>query len=246
MVEKIERVTLNDDGHSRFVDCVIRKSARAKRISLRVASSDRAILTLPKWTSWSSGFSFLSAERAWLKEKTGNYPSIPSLSEYFSGGGELWLDDSPRTLSWDRGDDYSKSSCTVGADAVSACLPGKADLEEELLETCRSLARTSLADRLESLGRRHDLTWSKLRIGNQRSRWGSCSESGTISLNWRLILLPCELGNYVLCHELAHLEHMNHSASFWQFLEQLVKDSKALDHRLKVEGKSVMGFAQRY
>ena len=85
-----------------------------------------------------------------------------------------------------------------------------------------------------------------MRIGNQRSRWGSCSESGTISLNWRLILLPCELGNYVLSHELAHLEHLNHSASFWQFLEQLVKGSKALDHRLKVEGKSVMGFAQRY
>ena len=246
MVEKIERVTLNDDGHSRFVDCVIRKSARAKRISLRVASSDRAILTLPKWTSWSSGFSFLSAEREWLTEKTGNYPCIPSLSEYFSGGGALWLDDSPRTLSWDRGENYSKSSCTVGADALSACLPGKVDLEDELLETCRSLARTSLTARLESLGQRHDLKWNKLRIGNQRSRWGSCSDSGTISLNWRLILLPYELGNYVICHELAHLEHMNHSASFWQFLEELVKDSKSLDHRLKVEGKSVMGLAQRY
>ena len=109
MVEKIERITLDTDGDSRFVDCVIRKSVRAKRISLRVASSDRAFLTLPKWTSWSSGFSFLAAEREWLKEKTGNYPSIPSLSEYFSGGGELWLDDSPRTLSWERREDSSKS-----------------------------------------------------------------------------------------------------------------------------------------
>ncbi len=244
MVEKIERVTLNDDGHPRFVDCVIRKSARAKRISLRVASSDRAILTLPKWSSWSSGFSFLSAEREWLTEKTGNYPSIPSLSEYFSGGGELWLDDSPRTLSWNRGGDYSKSSCRVGANAVSACLPGKVGLEDELLETCRSLARSSLTARLESLGQRHDLKWNKLRIGNQRSRWGSCSESGTISLNWRLILLRYELGNYVLCHELAHLEHMNHSVAFWDFLESLVPGAKKMDVELRELSRAVMGLAR--
>jgi predicted metal-dependent hydrolase len=246
MVEKIKRVALDDGEHSRFVACVIRKSARAKRISLRVASSDRAILTLPKWTSWSSGFSFLSKEREWLKEKTSNYPRIPPLSEYFSERGEVWLDDSPRTLSWDRSEHYSKSFCSVEPDAVSVRLPGKTDLEEGLLETCRSLAKTSLADRLESLGQRHDLKWNKLRLGNQRSRWGSCSESGTISLNWRLILLPYELGNYVICHELAHLKHLNHSASFWQFLEQLVKHSKVLDNRLRVEGKFVMGLAQRF
>jgi predicted metal-dependent hydrolase len=246
MVEKIERVTLNDGGHFRFIDCVIRKSARAKRISLRVASSDRAILTLPKRMPWSSGFSFLSAEREWLKEKTSHYPLIPSLSDYFLQGGEVWLDDSPRKLSWEQGVDSSKSSYAVGTDTVSICLRGQADLEEALLGACRSLARSSLTVRLDSLGRRHDLKWSKLRVGNQRSRWGSCSERGTISLNWRLILLPYELGNYVICHELAHLRHLNHSASFWQFLEQLVKGSKTLDHRLKVEGKFVMGLTQKY
>lgn len=246
MIEKIERLTLNDGGHSRFVDCVIRKSARAKRISLRVASSNRAILTLPKRTPLSAGFSFLSAEREWLSEKTSHYPLIPSLSDYFLQGGDVWLDYNSRKLSWEQGVDSSNSSYVVGAENISICPPRQTNLEEALLEACRSLAKSSLASRLDILGRRNDLKWSKLRVGNQRSRWGSCSERGTISLNWRLILLPFELGDYVICHELAHLRYLNHSASFWQFLEQLVKGSRTLDKRLKVEGKCVMGLAQKY
>ena len=129
---------------------------------------------------------------------------------------------------------------------VSVRLSGKTDLEDELLEVCRSLARSSLATRLQSIGERNDLAWSKVRIGNQRSRWGSCSQSGAISLNWRLILLPCELGDYVLCHELAHLKHLNHSVAFWQFLEEIAHGSKALDRRLRVEGKFAMGLARRH
>jgi len=245
MVEKIKRVALDEGPSVRFVACVMRKSARAKRISLRVASFDKAILTLPRWSTWKSGYSFLSQEQEWLKEKTGNYPIIPSLSEYFSRGGELWLDQHPRKLDWDRKKDCRKSFYAVEKDVVSVRLSGKTDLEDELLEVCRSLARSSLTTRLQSIGEKNDLAWSKVRIGNQRSRWGSCSQSGAISLNWRLILLPCELGDYVLCHELAHLKHLNHSVAFWQFLEQIVHGSKALDRRLRVEGKFAMGLARR-
>lgn len=66
--------------------------------------------------------------------------------------------------------------------------------------------------------------YTRVTIRAQRSRWGSCSSSGGISLNWRLILMPARLCDYVLAHELCHLREMNHSPAFWRQVEQLVPD----------------------
>lgn len=62
----------------------------------------------------------------------------------------------------------------------------------------------------------------KIRIGNQTSRWGSCSPSGTLSFNWRLIELEPELADYIIVHELAHLVHANHSPVFWAEVERVL------------------------
>ena len=56
-------------------------------------------------------------------------------------------------------------------------------------------------------------------IRNQRTRWGSCSAKGNITLNWKLLMAPPDIVDYVIIHELAHRKHMNHSQKFWQFVE---------------------------
>jgi predicted metal-dependent hydrolase len=79
-------------------------------------------------------------------------------------------------------------------------------------------AKNALPPRLLELASRHGLVVTKISIRNQRWRWGSCSRSGHICLNWRLVTMPDDVRDYVLIHELMHLKRMDHSPKFWKLV----------------------------
>ena len=105
-------------------------------------------------------------------------------------------------------------------------------LREILEKWYRFEARGRLCERLIELGAPLDLRPTGVTIRAQRTRWGSCNRHGGINLNWRLLLLPLTLSDYVLAHELCHLRHMNHSRAFWELLGQLMPDYKAREVKL--------------
>jgi len=70
-------------------------------------------------------------------------------------------------------------------------------------------------------------------VRNQRTRWGSCSRRGVISLNWRLIQLPAFVSDYVVLHELMHRRQLNHSDKFWREVEQVCPDYRSAERWLK-------------
>jgi predicted metal-dependent hydrolase len=96
----------------------------------------------------------------------------------------------------------------------------------------RLAARKRLIRRLDELSERYGLVYSKVFIRNQRTRWGSCSAKNNISLNAKLIMLPAELIDYVILHELVHTRIKNHSQKFWSELENLVANAKTLRAKL--------------
>jgi len=73
----------------------------------------------------------------------------------------------------------------------------------------------------------------RVTVRGQRTRWGSCSRRGTISLNWRLIQTPEDVRDYIILHELAHLRQMNHSDRFWREVERLCPDYRSAERWLK-------------
>ena len=100
----------------------------------------------------------------------------------------------------------------------------------------KSDARKRLTDRLYHLAKEHGFTCSNASIREQRTRWGSCSHKNNISLNLKLVLLPKELVDYVMLHELVHTRIHNHSEKFWAELDRYVGNGKVMAKRMRIDG----------
>lgn len=90
-----------------------------------------------------------------------------------------------------------------------------------------------LTARLKELAAAHGFTYNRVFVKNQKTLWGSCSARNNINLNVNLVRLPEELRDYVLAHELVHTRHKHHGPDFWQALDTIVGDSKALRRKLR-------------
>ncbi len=109
-------------------------------------------------------------------------------------------------------------------------------LKNRVMHWYRSEALAFFQDRVQLLARQLDVSVSRLSLTSARTRWGSCSSSGAIRLNWRLIKAPPAVIDYVVVHELAHLIELNHSAAFWQIVAQACPDFREQRIFLKKHG----------
>lgn len=109
-------------------------------------------------------------------------------------------------------------------------------IESEIERWYKDEARHYLPARLAHWSELTGLRPARVRISHAKKRWGSCSLGQTVNLAWRLIQLPDELSDYVIVHELAHLQEMNHQKSFWDLVESIMPDAK---ERRKVLRKRV-------
>ena len=94
---------------------------------------------------------------------------------------------------------------------------------QEYKEDARALAH----ERLEFFNRVYGLRWNQVRIKRSKTRWGSCSKKGNLNFNYRIALLPPELSDYIIVHELCHLGQLNHSAKFWALVARTIPDHVA-------------------
>ena len=100
-------------------------------------------------------------------------------------------------------------------------------------------ASHELPRRLHELAGQHGLTVTRVSIRDQRTRWGSCGRDGHICVNWRLVLMPDAVRDYVLIHELMHLRRMDHSPAFWRFVAAACPDYAAARTWLRLNGPSL-------
>jgi predicted metal-dependent hydrolase len=107
------------------------------------------------------------------------------------------------------------------------------DLRPVVEKYLRRMAAHELPPRVLDFASRHGLSVQRVTVRNQKSRWGSCSRRGAISLNWRLIQTPDMVRDYIILHELAHRRQMNHSEKFWQEVERLCPNYQEAERWLK-------------
>lgn len=106
-------------------------------------------------------------------------------------------------------------------------------IQRKVIQWYQKQAGLDFSRRLEILAARLGVPTPPLTLSNARSRWGSCNSRGEVRLNWRLLQAPPHIINYVICHELAHLKQMNHSAKFWAVVESLFPNYKMAEKELK-------------
>jgi predicted metal-dependent hydrolase len=110
--------------------------------------------------------------------------------------------------------------------------------EVEGRRAARELVHMLCDQEAEPLGVR----WSRIEVRDQRSRWGSCSTRGTLSFNWRLVLAPFEVLDYVVVHELCHLREPNHSPRFWKLVESRRPEWRQQRDWLHEHGPELLAF----
>ena len=159
---------------------------------IRVAADGTVRVTVPRWGSKREAEAFAAREQAWIEKQQLRAAAERERRdrERRTANGE------PRTAN----DGPSELPPIVDEGAL------------------RDRARQELPRRLLELSAQHGLTVSRVSIRNQRSRWGSCSRTGHICLNWRLVEMPEPVRDYVLIHELMHLKRMDHSPAFWRLV----------------------------
>lgn len=109
--------------------------------------------------------------------------------------------------------------------------------EKELRERAKSV----LAQRTAYFARQIGVTYGRITVRDQKTRWGSCSQTGNLNFNFRLILAPSEVLDYVVVHELCHRRQMNHSTQFWQEVAQVLPDYRKRKAWLTENGWRLMG-----
>ncbi|MDD2251326.1 MAG: M48 family metallopeptidase, partial [Candidatus Cloacimonetes bacterium] len=112
-------------------------------------------------------------------------------------------------------------------------------VKETLIKWYRQCFTEVVEERIEKYSLYLSVSPRKVVVKDQKTRWGSCSEKGNINLNWRLVMAPIEIIDYVVVHELCHLRIMNHSKDFWNLIESILPNYRESRGWLKVNGSSL-------
>ena len=111
--------------------------------------------------------------------------------------------------------------------------------QEQIIEL-KQKALLCIPQKVEYFAKRIGVKPAKITVRNQKTRWGSCSKSGSISINCLVMLMPGPVIDYVVVHELCHIKEMNHSKSFWREVERIIPDYKQRQNWLKENGFQIM------
>ncbi len=182
---------------------------------------------------------FVQRFTPWIDRKVAAMQCFAAPSEPVPGMVEFALTDEKFTVDWQKG---SKSGLRQTADRIEVHASDERGARGLLQGWLKRAAQERLAPRLLQLARELNYSVARVSIRCQRTRWGSCSTRGTVSLNCSLLFLNLEVVRYLFVHELAHTKHMNHSANFWRLVEKLEPDYRRLDRHLLAGWRTVPGW----
>ena len=221
----------------------VRSSQRARRLRLTVAPEGVEVV-VPSRIGAHEIETFVDEHRGWIRDKVEKYQALAARhhgAERLEDGAHIPFRGEPTPLTVKLADRVHPR--VIEGDGF--CLELPKNLRDEEREAAiekaltRHLKRQANADALmaiERFGPPNDLSPSALRIKDQKRRWGSCTYAGVVNLNWRLILAPVDVFDYVVVHELCHLRHRHHKPPFWRLVGKVMPDFECHRRWLNTNG----------
>jgi predicted metal-dependent hydrolase len=214
----------------RQIPMTVIRNHRARRYLLRLLPDGIARLTIPNRGSVTEGRRFAERNKEWLARQLVKLQANPVKPKPWLIGTEILF--RGESVRFEAGMNGDIGTVQFGPERIVVPVVN-CDLRFRVMEHLWKLAAAELPPKVLELAAAHQLSVRRVTVRNQRSRWGSCSRRGTISLNWRLIQAPPFVRDYIILHELMHLRQMNHSARFWLEVESVYPEYKTAEKWLK-------------
>lgn len=197
------------DGHPP-VPLTLRRSPRARRISLRISQLDgRVTLTLPKNVPEQEALDFAQSKNEWIRSHLQDRTPLQKVDH----GVEIPVEGKLLQIVPAVG-----RRIEIGENRIAV---PEGSTGKRVQRFLKELARERLVEASDHYADILGRSYSRITLRDTRSRWGSCTSEGALMFSWRLILAPAEVLKYVAAHEVAHLEEMNHSSDFWSQVHRL-------------------------
>lgn len=222
----------------RPVEVSVRVSARARSYRLSIPHQGGPVLTVPRHGRWAEAEAFLHRQTAWLaarlKRASGPLP--------FAEGAQVPVRGVRHTIVA-TGKVRGRVEALLAAEGPTLMVPGEPQHHaRRLTDWFKAEAQRDLEARVKFHAANLGVTVKSLSMRSQSTRWGSCSSSGRLNFNWRLVLAPDFVLDYVAAHEVAHLVEMNHSPAFWATVKRTLPDMERGRAWLKAHGRELMAY----
>lgn len=201
-----------------------------KSLRMTVEPTGTVKVSAPKRVSDKQIQDFIQSKHEWILKAQDFYAK--KHAEIAVDEGKILL----HGVGYDVSNEYNKR--TYHIDHEQHIIYAKKDLtlQTNLTAFYKAYGKEYLIRKLLETAEKYGLTVAKVSIRGQKTKRGTCSSKKHISLNWKLVKMPHHIAEYVICHELAHLTHMNHSKLFWQEVERLYPDYKTAEQWMKQYG----------
>jgi predicted metal-dependent hydrolase len=232
------------DSRSAADSWTVRVSGRARRLSVRVYPGGRVEVVVPPGASPAAVQKFIGTHRQWIHRRVEDLSTAAAIDNSRPASIKLPAIGQHYAVEYEHAGDDSARARVVGENllVVSGPLHNDRAIAALLRSWLADFAHQQLGAQLATVAEECGFRYGRAQVRRQRTRWGSCSASGTISLNVCLLFLRPAVVRYLLVHELCHTRHMNHSAKFWGLVESFEPDYRALDQELLRGWQSVPGW----
>jgi predicted metal-dependent hydrolase len=218
----------------------IRRSERARHARILVDGSGVEVV-VPRRFPLREVEPFVEEKRAWIERtlRRMRQTELELPPARLEDGGEVWYLGERLALAVRVDPGRRREHVARREGELRVALPPGVAVRDALVRWYRRRARAEVAARLDAACARAGTTYTALQIRGQRTRWASCSSNGAMSFNWRLLLAPPEILDYVVEHEVAHLEVLDHSSRFWRVLASRCPDWRVHEAWLRRHGHAL-------